>query len=100
MERYGQLRLFLGLLTVAGLLISAIGAGLIARNVTLPIRRVVEAVEKVAGGDYSVTVGVRRTDELGQLATAVNKMANDLMERDRDRAARPPTRARRPSSAW
>lgn len=85
MASYRQLRLFLGLLTAAGLLISAIGAGLIARNVTLPIRRVVEAVEKVAGGDYSVTVGVHRTDELGQLATAVNKMSNDLMERDRAR---------------
>lgn len=85
MESYAQLRLFLGLLTAAGLLISALGAGLIARNVTLPIRRVVAAVEKVAAGDYSVTVGVHRRDELGQLAVAVNQMTQGLAERDRAR---------------
>jgi adenylate cyclase len=85
MASYGQLRLFLGLLISAGLMISAVGAGLIARGVTLPIRRVVEALEKVAGGDYSVTVGVRRADEIGQLATAVDGMTTGLMERDRAR---------------
>jgi adenylate cyclase len=46
---------------------------------------VVEALEKVAGGDYSVTVGVRRADEIGQLATAVDRMTTGLMERDRAR---------------
>ncbi len=85
MASYAELRLFLALLLAAGLIVSAIGAGLIARNVTSPIRRVVAAVEKVAAGDYSVTVGVQRGDELGQLAVAVNQMTQGLAERDRAR---------------
>ena len=80
-----RLRLFLGLLTVGALIVSAIGAGVVARNVTRPIRRLVDAVQRIGRGDYSPDIGVRRGDEIGTLAEALAQMTKGLVERDRAR---------------
>lgn len=85
MAAYNQLRLFLGLLAIGAVVASAIGAGLIARNVTRPIRRLVDAVQRIGNGDYATEVNVRRGDEIGTLADAVNQMTKGLAERDRAR---------------
>lgn len=80
---YEGLRVFLLGLTVVGLIISVLGASIIARQVTHPVSRLAGAVKKVAAGDYTVRAGVRRKDELGDLATAFNEMTRGLAERDR-----------------
>jgi PAS domain S-box-containing protein len=56
----------------------------VARDITIPLRRVVEIANKVASGQgsYSVRVMKRRNDELGVLIDAFNKMLHQIQERD------------------
>ena len=63
------------LLLVAG----ALGTWLLSRQITRPIAKMVRAAEGIARGDYSRRVaGNGRTDELGQLATSFNRMAEQI----------------------
>lgn len=59
---------------VLGLIISVVLAGRIVR----PIRKVQAATQKIAAGDYDVTVETDATDELGRLADQFNEMTAEL----------------------
>ncbi len=60
----------------------ALAAFLISRSLTRPIERLHAMAEAVAGGDLSHRVATpRRTDELGDLARALNDMASQLEKR-------------------
>ncbi|MGI9604121.1 MAG: bifunctional diguanylate cyclase/phosphodiesterase [Acidimicrobiales bacterium] len=52
----------------------------IGRRVWRPIGEVTAAAVAVAGGDRSRRAQVRRSDELGDLASAVNTMTDELLE--------------------
>jgi len=54
-------------------------------RVTRPVARLVSGVQSVAGGDWSARVDVQSRDEIGKLASAFNKMTEQLIEQ-RDRA--------------
>lgn len=43
-----------------------------------PIRRLERGVARIAGGDYNTPVAVRSRDELGRLATSVNRMGESI----------------------
>ncbi|TIH16470.1 HAMP domain-containing protein [Marinifilum sp. JC120] len=52
---------------------------LVGRDITLPLRKVVEAAYRIAEGDMSKEIkGTDRKDELGSLARAFNKMTSSL----------------------
>lgn len=51
---------------------------LVARTVTNPVKRLVDAAERVAKGDLSASVDVRSHDEVGQLSTAFNSMIGSI----------------------
>lgn len=71
--------IWLRLLT--GLLVSAIVCFLLARYITLPIRRLRHATAKLAKGDYSARTGIKaRTgkDEITRLAKDFDHMAENL----------------------
>ena len=52
---------------------------IVGRNITRPLRKVVEAAYRIAEGDMSQEIkGIDRKDELGSLARAFNKMNNSL----------------------
>ena len=59
------------------LLCVLLGIGL-ARIVARPLRELVEATSRIADGDLSVHIPERRQDEVGELATAFNRMARQL----------------------
>ena len=62
----------------------SIGLGVVvARIVSRPLERLVEATSQVARGESAVRVPVRSADEVGELAAAFNRMAEDL-EKTRD----------------
>jgi len=48
----------------------------------LPIRRLVEGVKRVSGGDLAVTMPVETRDEIGELAESFNEMVAQLRERE------------------
>jgi signal transduction histidine kinase len=54
----------------------------LATFITRPVRRLSEIVQEFGGGDYSKRAPMRRGDEMGQLATAFNEMADAIQTRE------------------
>jgi diguanylate cyclase (GGDEF)-like protein len=72
---YRQLQFGLAALTLIGVLVFGIGSVLTARRVTTPLRRLAAAAERLGAGDYATPLGgQRRTDEVGDLAQAFERM--------------------------
>ncbi len=74
------------LIAVAALAASLLGALLLARSLSQPIRRLAGAAERVGQGDYEVPLALDRSDELGSLAKAFQSMQHGIAERERQLA--------------
>jgi two-component system sensor histidine kinase BaeS len=107
--RVTSIKVKLGLLVVASVLVAAVlatlGAGavpaalsipvtvllalgvtqLLAVGMTSPLRQMTAAARRMAAGDYDVRVDTSSTDEVGELARTFNRMAADLATVDRQR---------------
>jgi two-component system NtrC family sensor kinase len=82
---YLTARQLLSDLVIVGLIIvfiAAISAVVVSRKFTAPLESLSAAVRKVAKGDFSVNVDIKSRDEIGQLSTSFNEMADELMERE------------------
>nr|WP_244647923.1 EAL domain-containing protein [Pseudomonas sp. CFBP 13727] len=66
----------------AALLASLVGALLLARSVSLPVQSLARAAGRIGHGDYQTDVPLGRTDELGVLAKAINRMQAGIAERE------------------
>ncbi|WP_082541889.1 MULTISPECIES: bifunctional diguanylate cyclase/phosphodiesterase [unclassified Rhizobacter] len=78
---YRQLQLGLAALTLVGVLVFGIGSVLTARHVTTPLRRLATAAERLGAGDYSTPLrGLTRSDELGDVARAFERMRENIGE--------------------
>lgn len=60
------------------IILSLLLTQILARGMTSPLREITEAVEAMADGDYTRRVRATSSDEVGQLAHAFNRMAEDL----------------------
>jgi len=69
---------------VAGL-ISLLGARWLARGMTQPLRDMAAAARKMEVGDFPARIETRSRDEVGQLATAFNRMSAELEVLERSR---------------
>ncbi|MCF4978871.1 EAL domain-containing protein [Pseudomonas gessardii] len=78
-------RQFLGI-ALAALLVSLVGALLMARRVSRPLDALVQAAERIGAGDYRTPVAVRGKDEFGLLARAFNAMQSGIAVRERQLA--------------
>jgi signal transduction histidine kinase len=58
--------------------ISLVVARLMARGMTQPLRDMAAAARRMELGDYSVRVHTKSRDEVGELATAFNRMSEEL----------------------
>lgn len=56
---------------------------LVKRMVLTPVRQLVEATQRVAGGDLEYTVRLNKRDEIGKLAHSFNDMTRKLAEAQR-----------------
>jgi len=65
-------------------LIGVLGAGLLARAMTRPLRALVDAADRISRGDFAARVAAGNRDEVGRLAGSFNAMAESLA---RSRAA-------------
>ncbi len=78
---YGQLRLVLAGITLAGVLVFAFGSVITARKITTPIGSLVRASQHLGRGDYARAIhGTERADEVGDLARAFDQMRGNLAE--------------------
>ncbi len=85
MEPYHRLQQVLLGLLLGGLLLTALGAVWVSRQVSRPVRQLRSGAERIEQGDYQARVTIRQADELGALGQAFNRMAHGLEERDRVR---------------
>jgi diguanylate cyclase (GGDEF)-like protein len=73
------------LLSMAAIVALIIGSLVIARGITRPVERLVQAAGRVQAGDYSRHVDVaERKDEVGQLAESFNHMIDGIVSRERE----------------
>ncbi|MDX2441851.1 MAG: PAS domain S-box protein [Desulfobacterales bacterium] len=63
------------------LLTSAIIFIFVLRFVNRPIKRLIKGTRLIGKGDYSTQVIIDQEDEMGQLATAINKMGSEISEK-------------------
>lgn len=66
--------------TIGGLslVLALIGALLVARRLSQPLKRLADDAAKIASGDFGHRALVDRKDEIGELAGAFNEMSSDL----------------------
>jgi signal transduction histidine kinase len=69
----------------AALVVALLAGYLVARALSLRVKRLETAARKVAAGDFSNPIRADSDDELGQLATAFDDMQNQLARLDRAR---------------
>jgi signal transduction histidine kinase len=74
-------------LLILGLLGVAFVAGRAVRRMAAPIGEVMEAADRVAGGDYSTRVQVRGPGEVGRLGHSFNQMTERLQANETQRRA-------------
>jgi two-component system, NtrC family, nitrogen regulation sensor histidine kinase NtrY len=64
----------------AGILVAVLASLWFAARITRPVVSLADAARRVAAGDLYAKVDVESSDELGELATAFNRMTEDLLQ--------------------
>jgi signal transduction histidine kinase len=67
------------LVTIAAAVLAVVIASIGTIWITRPIRKLTEVATEVINGDYSRRAQIRRSNEIGQLATAFNTMTDNLV---------------------
>jgi diguanylate cyclase (GGDEF)-like protein len=80
---YHRLQSTLLLITILGVVVSAIGSVLTARSVTRPIAALTQFSRRVGRGEYAEPIEIHQHDEIGQLAQAFNQMQESIVEREK-----------------
>lgn len=76
---YRQLQVLLAIITVAGVLLFAVGTGLVAQRLATPLRSLLAATQRLSRGEYDVPLDhTDRTDEIGNLARSFDHMRVDI----------------------
>ena len=76
---YRQLQVLLAIITVAGVLLFAVGTGFMAQRLATPLRSLLAATQRLSRGEYDVPLAhTRRTDEIGNLARSFDRMRVDI----------------------
>lgn len=76
-----QLRTTIFQAFVVGLVLAILSSLVVARQITRPVRRLVDATRQVTEGQYSGTIEVASRDEIGELAGAFRRMMQELKEK-------------------
>ena len=76
---YRRLQVLLGVITLAGVLLFAAANGWMAHRLTVPLRSLIAATQRMSHGNYAVPMGYTgRKDEIGNLARAFDRMRLDI----------------------
>jgi methyl-accepting chemotaxis protein len=77
---YNTARATMLVIAALGVALAAVAATVLIRSITRPLSEAVGAIQRVAGGDLSVSIQATTQDEAGQLLTALNDMQHSLIE--------------------
>jgi diguanylate cyclase (GGDEF)-like protein len=80
---FEKLRYTLIVLALLSLALSIVGSVAVARNITRPLETLASAASRIEQGDYSAPVTVRRSDEIGVLASSLNHMRGGIADREK-----------------
>ena len=83
LQPYSRLRDSLWLIALLSVLVSTIGAWIVARGIIRPLRRLMIAAQRIGCGDYQADVSIHRNDEFGELARVFNHMQQGIAFRER-----------------
>jgi len=75
-----------GGITVAFLIVSALIIYGFSQRITKPVKQLTQQAQKIAAGNLEQQIAVQSRDEIGQLATAFNRMTGSLQVTMDDRA--------------
>jgi methyl-accepting chemotaxis protein len=75
---YASLRTWMTLLAVGGAIVAVVLGVLLARSITRPLGRAVTVANAIASGDLSQNLGLRRSDEVGDLCASLDAMTANL----------------------
>ena len=78
-RRVQRTRLVLLGFGLAAFLLTVLGANLLARRITRPIKNLVEGTRRISRGDFSYRIPVISRDEIGDLTGSFNQMAEELL---------------------
>jgi len=73
-------RVMLILIGCGGLLAGIVGAALLARRITRPLKKLVDGTVKISKGDFSHKMEIGSKDEIGNLARSFNEMSSELLQ--------------------
>ena len=79
---FSEVHILLGGLSVGMAVLSLLAMLFVARKLIQPISVLTEATKKVGAEQFSFTLPTNRGDEIGELATSFQKMAEQLRESD------------------
>ncbi len=85
LQPYEATRLALLTIFAIGLLVLLGGVVVISRNVTRPVKDLVQGAQRIEAGVFDQNVNIDQEDEMGRLAEAFNKMAKGLAEKEKVR---------------
>lgn len=78
---YRQLSRTIGWAFAGGLVLALASSYFVARQITQPVRRLVDVTRQVSEGQYTGDVRIRSGDEIGELADAFRTMLDELREK-------------------
>lgn len=79
-KTYQQTVVFLVGLTLLAIIAAILVAFILTRSITKPLSKTVEFARRIADGDLTHEIDVNQRDQVGELATALSRMANRLKE--------------------
>ncbi len=65
-----------------GLVLAVLASGVVARQISRPLKRLVRATRDVSEGQYSGTIDIQSADEIGELAAAFRHMVQELKAKE------------------
>ena len=71
---------------IPALVLSLIVAVLLSRRLTRPVTNLTDAMTRVRGGDYTASVAITSSDEIGEMSQAFNELVVELEEKARLRS--------------
>src|SRR6202165_416652 len=82
LEPFRRLQRQLALISLLAVVVSIIASVAIARGITRPVRELAGVARRIAAGYYSELPAASRSDEIGELATALKNMQQEIASRE------------------